>query len=83
MGVQRIQACPNLVCFASLYKNNARYCGGDNHGLAHGNKKARNSVASIEPDHATLVISKKKSRIPKGCRTHAMVVAELSQIKSA
>ena len=57
MGVERIQACPNLVCFASLYKNNARYCGGDNHGLAHGNKKARNSVASIDPADSTLGIS--------------------------
>jgi len=103
MGVKRTHVFPNYCILyrgdtfsdlnkcplysASQYKNNASYCGGDNHGSTDVNKRkgnvAKNSVASVEPDHTTLVISKKNSRIPKGCRTHAMVVAELSQIKSA
>ena len=68
MGVERIHAYPNHcilyrgdtfkdlkkypVCSASRYKTNAGYSGDDN------------QVPSVEADDATLVISKKQSKIP-------------------
>jgi hypothetical protein len=59
-----LKKCP--VCSASWYKNNAGYCGDDNHDPTDVNKRsmARNSVASVEPDDATLGIPEKQSRIP-------------------
>jgi hypothetical protein len=53
------------VCSASRYKNNAGYCGDDNHGSTYVNKRnvSKNSVASIELDDATLGIPEKHSRI--------------------
>jgi hypothetical protein len=57
MGVERIHACPNHcilyrgdtfkdfkkcpICSTSRYKNNASYCGDDNHGPTDVNKKKR------------------------------------------
>jgi hypothetical protein len=81
MGVERIHACPNYcilyrgdtfkdlkkcpVCSASRYKNNAGYCGDDNHGPTDVNKRnvVKNSVASVELNDTTLVIPEKQSRI--------------------
>jgi hypothetical protein len=59
-----LKKCP--VCSASRYKNNAGYYGDDNHGPTDMNKRntAKNSVASVEPDDATLGIPEKQSRIP-------------------
>jgi hypothetical protein len=81
MGVERFRACLNhcilyhgdtfkdlkkcSLCSASRYKNNADYCGDDNHGPTDVNKRnmAKNSVASVELDDATLGILEKQSRI--------------------
>jgi hypothetical protein len=52
--------------FCKSIKNNAGYYGDDNHGPTDVNKRnmVKNSVASVEPDDATLGISEKQSRIP-------------------
>ena len=57
------------TCSASRYKNNARYFGDDNQDPTNVNKgkwnvAKNNSVASVEPDDATLGTSGKQSRIP-------------------
>ena len=54
-----LKKCP--VCSTSQYKNNAGYCGDNNQGPSDVNKRnmAKNSVASVELDDATLGISKK------------------------
>jgi hypothetical protein len=59
-----LKKCP--VCFASRYENNAGYCGDDNHSPTDVNKRnvAKNSVASVEPDDASLGIPGKQKRIP-------------------
>ena len=53
-----LNKCP--VCSASRYKNNAGYCGDDNQGPIDVNKGkgnvAKNSVASIVSDDATLLL---------------------------
>ena len=50
-----------LYMFYKSVKNNAGYCGDDNQGPTDVNKRnvAKNSVASIEPDDATLGIFEK------------------------
>jgi hypothetical protein len=52
--------------FCKSVQNNAGYCSDDNHGPTNVNKRnvEKNSVASVEPDDATLGIPKKHSRIP-------------------
>jgi hypothetical protein len=79
IGVEGIHAYPNYcilyrgdtfkdvdkfpVCFASRYKNNSGYYGGDIQGSGDGNKRkmkgARNSVASVELADTSLGISEK------------------------
>jgi hypothetical protein len=51
------------ACSASPYKNNAGYYGDDNYGPTDVNKRnlVKNSVASVEPDDATLGIPEKQS----------------------
>jgi hypothetical protein len=55
-----------LVFSGSRYKNNVGYYGDDNQGPTNVNKRnvAKNIVASVEPDDATLGIPEKQSRIP-------------------
>jgi hypothetical protein len=53
----------SAICSASRSKNDAGYYGGDNQGPANGNKRkrkrARNSVASVQPTDTNLSISDK------------------------